>query len=220
MPIHDRWSFEDLYAGRPRWEIGRPQQAILDAADRITGAVLDAGCGTGENGLYFAARGRRVTGIDFLAEPIGLAKRKAEERGVTATFLVHDALAIGELADRFDAVIDSGLFHNFSDADRRRYVAGLAKVLKPGGRLFLLCFSDQEPGDTGPRRVTRQELEAAFSEGWLVESVVASQYEVRSDSPGFDPKVGGPKAWFLVARRTEPRTADPSASIGVKSRVE
>lgn len=48
MPVHDRSSFENLYAGQPRWEIGRPQKAILDVADRITGLVLDAGCGTGE----------------------------------------------------------------------------------------------------------------------------------------------------------------------------
>jgi hypothetical protein len=49
MPVHDRSSFENLYAGQPRWEIGRPQKAILDVADRITGSVLDAGCGTGES---------------------------------------------------------------------------------------------------------------------------------------------------------------------------
>ena len=46
MPVHDRSSFENLYAGQPRWEIGRPQKAILDVADRITGSVLDSGCGT------------------------------------------------------------------------------------------------------------------------------------------------------------------------------
>ena len=57
MPVHDRSSFENLYAGQPRWEIGRPQKAILDVADQITGSVLDAGCGTGENALYFASRG-------------------------------------------------------------------------------------------------------------------------------------------------------------------
>ena len=56
MPITDRNTFEQLYAGQPRWEIGRPQKAFLVMADRITGAVLDSGCGSGENALYFAAR--------------------------------------------------------------------------------------------------------------------------------------------------------------------
>ena len=142
-------------------------------ADRITGSVLDSGCGTGENALFFASRGQEVTGIDFLAEPIHLAKQKAADRGLTATFLVMDALAVKELPEVFDTVIDSGLFHVIGDDDRRRYVGGLPSVLKPGGRLFLLCFSDTEPGDQGPRRVSRKEIEDAFSEGWVVESVEA-----------------------------------------------
>lgn len=201
MPVHDRTSFEQLYAGQPRWEIGRPQQALLAVADRITGSVLDSGCGTGENALFFASRGQRVTGIDFLAEPITIAKQKAAERGLTATFLVMDALALKELPEVFDSVIDSGLFHVFSDADRRRYVEGLASVLKPGGRLYLLCFSDAEPGTHGPRRVSRKEIEDAFDEGWVVESVESSRYEVRPDPNDRSFADGGPKAWFVVARK-------------------
>ena len=136
MSVHDRSSFEQLYTGQPRWETGRPQKALLAVADRITGSVLDSGCGTGENALFFASRGQKVTGIDFLAEPINLARQKAVERGLTATFLIVDALALKELPEVFDSVIDSGLFHVFGDDDRRRYVEGLASVLKPGGGLW------------------------------------------------------------------------------------
>jgi len=201
MPVHDRTSFESLYTGQPRWEIGRPQKALLDVADQITGSILDSGCGTGENALFFAKRGHRVTGFDFLAEPITLAKQKAAERGQKATFLVLDALALKELPDVFENVIDSGLFHVFSDEDRRRYVEGLASVLKPGGRLFLLCFSDDEPGDQGPRRVSRKEIENAFAQGWVVESIEPSRYEVRPDPKDASFAEGGPRAWFVVARR-------------------
>ena len=201
MPVHDRRSFECLYAGQPRWEIGRPQKALLDVADRITGSVLDAGCGTGENALFLASRGQRVTGIDFLAESITIANRKAVERGLTAIFLVMDALALKELPEVFDSAIDSGLFHVFSDEDRRRYVGGLASVLRPGGRLFLLCFSDAEPGEQGPRRVSRKEIEDAFAEGWVIEAIEPSRYEVRPDPNDRSFLDGGPKAWFVVARR-------------------
>ena len=69
------------------------------------------------------------------------------------------------MTERFDNVIDSGLFHVFSDEDRKRYVDRLALVLKPGGRLFLLCFSDEEPGTQGPRRVSQKELHDAFVQG-------------------------------------------------------
>jgi SAM-dependent methyltransferase len=201
MPVHGRSSFENIYAGQPRWEIGRPQQAILAVADRITGSVLDAGCGTGENALYLASRSQKVTGIDFLAEPIQRAKQKAAERGLTATFLVMDALALKELPEVFDSVIDSGLFHVFSDEDRRRYVEGLASVLKPGGRLFLLCFSDAEPGDQGPRRVSRKEIEDTFADGWVVEGVEPTRFEVRPDPNDISFSEGGPKAWFVVVRK-------------------
>lgn len=199
----DRTTFESIYAGQPRWEIGRPQQAFLDVADQITGLILDSGCGTGEIALYFASRGNKVTGIDFLAEPITIAKQKATERGLMATFLVKDALTLKDWTERFDSIFDSGLFHVFSDDDRRRYVEGLATVLKPGGRLFLLCFSDAEPGEHGPRRVSRKEIEDAFGEGWAVESIEPSRYEVRPDPKDISFSDGGPRAWFVGVRRVE-----------------
>src|SRR6202011_1126838 len=83
----DRSTFESAYAGQAPWDIGRPQRALLDAPDQDRGSMLDAGCGTGENTLYVAERGHKVTVIDFLAEPIRRANQKAAERGLTATFL-------------------------------------------------------------------------------------------------------------------------------------
>ena len=194
----DRTSFESLYSGQPRWEIGRPQKALLHVADQITGSILDSGCGTGENALFFANRGHKVTGIDFLADPINIAKQKGVERKLIASFLMIDALKLADLPERFDTVIDSGLFHVFSDDDRHRYVYGLATVLNPGGRFYLLCFSDDEPGTIGPRRVSEKEIRETFVKGWQIQSIERSRYEVRPDpnDPSF--KDGGPKAWFVV----------------------
>ena len=170
-------------------------------ADQITGSILDAGCGTGDNALFFANRGHKVTGIDFLEEPINRAKKKAADRCLPANFLVMDALVLKDWSERFENVIDSGLFHVFSDDDRRRYVEGLARVLKPGGRLFLLCFSDEEPGTQGPRRVSAKEIQDAFAEGWKVESIEPSRFEVRPDLNDFTFSEVGPMAWFVVVRR-------------------
>jgi len=200
--VPDRKTFESAYAGQAPWDIERPQKAFLDVAGRIGGSVLDAGCGTGDNALFFASRGHKVTGIDFLEEPIARARRKATERGLSATFLVMDALALKDLPELFDSVIDSGLFHVFSDEDRRRYVEGLATVLKPDGRLFLLCFSDEEPGTQGPRRVSKKELDDALAKGWGIESIEPSRFEVRPDLKDLTFSEGGPKAWFVVVRRS------------------
>ncbi len=201
-PVPDRSTFEAMYAGQAPWDIGKPQKPFIDVADRITGTVLDAGCGTGDTALFLAGRGCKVTGIDFLDVPIQRAQRKAAERGVQATFLVKDALTLKDWTERFDNVIDSGLFHVFSDEDRRRYVEVLAMVLKPGGRLFLMCFSDEEPGTQGPRRVSKKELLAAFAEGWTVESNEPARFEVRSNLKDLTFSEGGPKAWFVVVRRS------------------
>jgi cyclopropane fatty-acyl-phospholipid synthase-like methyltransferase len=81
----------------------------------------------------------------------------------------------------FDSVIDSGLFHVFSDEDRKRYVEALATVFKPDGRLFLMCFRDEEPGTQGPRRVAKPELLDTFGQGWAIESIEPVRAEVRPD---------------------------------------
>jgi SAM-dependent methyltransferase len=200
--LPDRATFESAYAGKAPWDIDGPQKALITVADQVAGSILDAGCGTGENVLFFASRGHHVTGIDFLAEPIARAKRKAAERGITATFLVMDALALKELSQVFDSVIDSGLFHVFSDEDRRLYVEGLARVLKPGGRLFLLCFSDDEPGTHGPRRVSRKEIADSFTHGWKLERIEPIRFEIRPDFKEMSFSEGGPKAWRVVVLRS------------------
>jgi cyclopropane fatty-acyl-phospholipid synthase-like methyltransferase len=197
----DRATFENLYAGPAPWDIGKPQRQITAIADRVVGPVLDAGCGTGEHALFFAARGLRVTGIDFVPEAIRRARRKAAERGLAVDFRVEDATVLGGRGECFGTVIDCGLFHVFSDDDRRRYVQGLARVIEPGGRVFLMCFSDAEPGTEGPRRVSRQELNDAFADGWEVESVELSRFEIHPEFTEVTFSEGGPKAWFAVIRR-------------------
>jgi SAM-dependent methyltransferase len=197
----DRAAFEELYSGTAPWDIGRPQPQLVAAADRITSPVLDAGCGTGEHALFLAGRGHRVVGIDFVDEAIRRARAKAAERRLAVEFLVKDATELADWDRHFATVIDFGLFHVFSDDDRRRYAGGLAKVLQPGGRLFLSCFSDEEPGNEGPRRVSRQELYDTFADGWEIESVQPTRCEIH---PGFTEMTfseGGPKMWFAVIRR-------------------
>jgi cyclopropane fatty-acyl-phospholipid synthase-like methyltransferase len=197
----DRARFEDFYSKPAPWDIGKPQPAFVRVADQITSPVLDAGCGTGEHALFFAARGHRVVGIDFVEEAIKRARRKAAERKLSVDFLVKDATTLADWGQRFASVIDCGLFHVLSDDDRQRYVDGLARVTEPGGRLFLLCFSDQEPGNEGPRRVSRQELRDAFADGWDVESIELVQIEINPAFTEVQFSQGGPKAWFAIIRR-------------------
>src|SRR6201981_3500456 len=172
---HRRWDATYTAHTPAQWDIGRPQSAFVRIADegRLTGRLLDAGGGTGENALLAASRGADVTGIDIAPTAIARARAKASERGLTARFEVADALDLGRLSLTVDTVIDSGVFHVFGDDDRARYVASLAAVLRPAGDCYLMCFSDRQPGTWGPRRVRADELRTAFSNGWTVESINA-----------------------------------------------
>lgn len=195
--------FAGYYAApRAPWDIGRPQAAFVEAEPRIGGRVLDIGCGTGDLAIWLAERGRTVRGVDFLAAPLARGREKAAARGVSVTFLQMDARAVGSIPERFDAVTDCGLFHTFDDAGRAAYVTALTNLLEPGGRVFLLCFSATEPGTHGPRRVTEAELRAAFSSGWIVESIVPARFEVVPGIVGAEFTPGGAHAWFLSAVRT------------------
>jgi SAM-dependent methyltransferase len=174
-------TFQDAYAGSPPWDIGRPQGIFvrLEEAGEIHGSVLDAGCGTGENALYLASRGHEVWGVDFVAGAIEKARAKAAERGLAVTFERADARKLGSLGRTFDTVIDAGLLHVFSDADRARYIESLGVALVPGGKFHFLGFSDRTPGVIGPRRLRREEILAAFGHGWAVRSLERAHFEAQ-----------------------------------------
>ena len=209
--------FDSAYrGGRPPWDIGRPQKEFVELVRRgeIQGSVLDIGCGTGENALFFAAEGHEVWGIDSTPLAIEKAKEKAARRGIRVHFLVLDALHMSELTRKFDAggqtaelvpdqekiaqhfstVTDSGFFHTLSDGDRPVFLENLATVLPSGGRYFMLCFSELEPGGYGPRRITRAEIRDTFRNGWTVNYIRPAVFESWT-------RKEGSKAWLAGIRR-------------------
>jgi len=183
--------FDSAYKGRPPWDIGRPQKEFVELVRRgeISGSVLDIGCGTGENALFYAGEGYEVWGIDSAPQAIEKAQEKAAGRGLQMHFLVLDALDFTRLNRKFDTATDSGFFHTLSDEDRPVFVNNLAAILSPAGRYFMLCFSELEPAGYGPRRITEREIRESFRDGWTIHYIRPAIFESRT-------RAEGSRAWF------------------------
>ncbi|PNH05919.1 hypothetical protein TSOC_007780 [Tetrabaena socialis] len=192
--------------GLAPWEIHRPQKVVRDLVLRrcFEGRVLDAGCGIGDNALYLAKAcpAAEVTAVDLVARCLEFAAAKADLRGMKGKvhLLLADLLEqdlgklpgqLGaEVSGSFSVVLDSSTFHCLSDAERERYVPTLHRLLRPGGRIYMNCMSEEETRPGGPRRIPVADLQSVFNaaSGWEVESVEATIIEVHPASWGGEAK--------------------------------
>ena len=171
---HERLSglpWDASYQGGPApWDIGRPQPAVVRLASEggFTGAVLDAGCGTGENALHLASLGLPVLGVDVAETALATAREKADDRGIRVDFAAADALQLERLGRTFQTVLDCGLFHTFDADERPKYALSLASDRAPWHPVRAVLrrrWSRQGPAPRQSRRaasnVHSQSLEGA-----------------------------------------------------------
>ncbi|MEY9860631.1 SAM-dependent methyltransferase [Catenulispora sp. GAS73] len=173
--------------------------------------MLDVGCGYGENALCIAASGLHVTGYDLDRAALDWAEGQAAKRGLgnRTRFLHFDARKLIDLGGgtTYDTVLDSLVFHAYqSPARRARHVAGLGTVLAPGGRLHLLCYSDQHVGPPDPpHTVSLAAIREAFTDGWTVD-------EVRETTSISNLAPDGVASWLVTCSRSTSSTRDREES--------
>ena len=141
--VFDRPAFLELYE-RADVELAVRQ---VDQVLRLLGegeplrppaCILDVCCGYGRHAVELARRGFTVTGVDVSPVQIAHARRRAAEAGVAARFIVGDARAL-PVRGPFDAAINMFLSFGYfaTDEEHQAMLAGIARALRPGGRLLI-----------------------------------------------------------------------------------
>ncbi len=152
--------YRELPLEKIPWNMEEPPAALVALVEK--GAVqpcgtIDLGCGAGNQAVYLAGMGFRVTGVDSSAEAIRLAREKAAKTGVSCRFVVADVLGdLREIGETFDFAYDWELLHHICPEQRESYVASVHRLLNRGGKYLSVCFSERDPefGGVGKYRKT------------------------------------------------------------------
>lgn len=193
--------FEQLYQGALSvgtdmpWDIGAPQPLLveLEEAGEIGEDTLDVGCGLGDNAIFLASRGHRVTGVDGAPTAIRQARERAVAQGIDVEFAVAEVTRLDGFENRFDTVVDSALYHCLNESARIDYLAALTRATRPGARLHLLCFSEELPDSIPtPFRFSEADLRETIGKSWTITRLRAALYAsatTAADLLAIDPAV-------------------------------
>ncbi len=137
--------------------------------ERPYGRALDLGCGSGIWAVKLAARGWRVTGVDFVPKALRRARERAREAGVEVQLVEGDVTALADVGGGggYRLLMDFGCFHDeLDDAERAKEGRGATAAAAPGATLLLLAWAPARRRFL-PRGASREDIEAAFPE-WTI----------------------------------------------------
>lgn len=131
-----------------------PAHAMAQQFDSVRGCdVLDYGCGGGPDSRSYYLRGNRVVAADVTPRNVEVARERLAglapvEGALVSCVLLEDSAPLPFAAEAFDVVSSHGVLHHIrDDATRAQVVAEFFRVLRPGGRLFVMLYSEWLWGD-------------------------------------------------------------------------
>jgi SAM-dependent methyltransferase len=133
-----QWLDDEYTSGEYHyWHLSVPSPELESAIERgwipRHGRVLDVGCGAGTEVGYLVRCGADAVGVDLSMAALRIASRTVPN----GRLIQADVLHLPFSSASFDAAIDRGCFHYLDARDRPRYVAELARIVRPGGRFLL-----------------------------------------------------------------------------------
>ncbi len=161
----DRYSGAEYLYGTEPSDFLAERFSVLPAG----GSILCLADGEGRNGVFLAAQGMRVTGVDSSAVGLAKAEQLAAERGVPLTTVVADLSEWDLGLARWDGVVS--IWAHLPAPIRATLHPRIARALRPGGVLLLEHYHPRQLGyrTGGPSDPTMMlmlaELDAAFA-GW------------------------------------------------------
>lgn len=105
--------------------------------------AVDIGCGAGQESIFLAQQGFSVTGVDLSSEALKIASERSKQAGVQVRWHNGNVLELPLEDQSVDLVNDRGCFHIIPNENRAQYANEMARILKPGGRIFLRGCRDQ-----------------------------------------------------------------------------
>ncbi|MCA9959258.1 MAG: class I SAM-dependent methyltransferase [Anaerolineales bacterium] len=190
---------ERYETGQVPWDAELPPPEVMATLAHLPpGRALDLGCGYGRASIYMARQGWQVDGVDFVAQAIDEAERRAEAAGVitAVSFHVHAVTSLPFLTDSYDFALDVGCLHNFDLAQMQAYAGELTRLLRPGGLYLLFAHlrNESDAEDDSWRWIAEDELLAAFAGGFVAERVEHGTTQVGDNPPWRS-------AWFWLRRK-------------------
>lgn len=149
------------------WERGEPAPPLVEFLEenQIVGRALVPGCGLGHDVRRIAAQGGEVVGTDIAELALQQASAFENPPGSKVSYALGDFLAPDDSlpASHFDWLFEHTCFCAIDPNRRPDYVAAAHRVLKPGGRLLAILFTDFENDDDPPYSIPSDAVEALFS---------------------------------------------------------
>ena len=126
------------------WDIGHHDKNIEEVFEGLSGDILELGCGSGNDAIWFAKKGFNVTAIDISEQEINLAKEKSD---ADIKYIVDDVHQFSS-EERFDIIYDRGFLHNTQPSLPKLFYK-LYHLLKDKGKIIILTGNPNHKASKG-----------------------------------------------------------------------